>query len=191
MNTSPDRDEQFLHEKLSADLHSAPVDLWPAVTEFTRQSPAPPPFVAVPSRAAADCAAGVAATGTQFTDLRDPAPALPLTPPPGMLSAMSGVLHLPADLWAGMQANHNLEAAADGTRPPGESCTDAFIPTTTISRTSTAKPPAEYETWSAMAESHRPAAGEAACWMQAEPEPAVRLFIESPKKQRLLGRKAP
>ena len=26
-----DRDEQFLHEKLSADLHPAPVDLWPAV----------------------------------------------------------------------------------------------------------------------------------------------------------------
>ena len=28
-----DRDEQFLHEKLSADLHPAPVDLWPAVAE--------------------------------------------------------------------------------------------------------------------------------------------------------------
>ena len=28
-----DRDEQFLHEKLSADLHPTPVDLWPAVAE--------------------------------------------------------------------------------------------------------------------------------------------------------------
>lgn len=28
-----DRDEQFLHEKLSTDLHPAPVDLWPAVAE--------------------------------------------------------------------------------------------------------------------------------------------------------------
>lgn len=85
-----DRDEQFLHEKLSADLHPAPVDLWPAVAENLPAKPhrrhlwlclAAPLLIA----------AGVAATGAQFTDLRtNPAQALPLTPPPGMLSAMSG-----------------------------------------------------------------------------------------------------
>ena len=64
-----DRDEQFLHEKLSADLHPAPVDLWPAVAENLPAKPhrrhlwlclAAPLLIA----------AGVAATGAQFTDLR-------------------------------------------------------------------------------------------------------------------------
>ena len=64
-----DRDEQFLHEKLSADLHPAPVDLWPAVAENLPAKPhrrhlwlclAAPLLIA----------AGVAARGAQFTDLR-------------------------------------------------------------------------------------------------------------------------
>ena len=64
-----DRDEQFLHEKLSTDLHPAPVDLWPAVAENLPAKPhrrhlwlclAAPLLIA----------AGVAARGAQFTDLR-------------------------------------------------------------------------------------------------------------------------
>ena len=34
-----DRDEQFLHEKLSSELHPAPVDLWPTVAEALPTKP--------------------------------------------------------------------------------------------------------------------------------------------------------
>lgn len=84
-----DRDEQFLHEKLSADLHPAPVDLWPAVAE---NLPAKPHrrhlwlCLAAPLLIAAGCRHG----RTVHRPAHEPPPHLPLTPPPGMLSAMSG-----------------------------------------------------------------------------------------------------
>ena len=70
-----DRDEQFLHEKLSADLHPAPVDLWPAVAENLPAKPhrrhlwlclAAPLLIA----------AGVVARGAQFRPAHEPPPQL-------------------------------------------------------------------------------------------------------------------
>lgn len=101
-----DRDEQFLHEKLSTDLHPAPVDLWPAVAENLPAKPhrrhlwlclAAPLLIA----------AGVAATGAQFTDLRtNPRPSFAPDATAGyVISYERQYYTLPADLWAGMQAN--------------------------------------------------------------------------------------
>ena len=115
-----DRDEQFLHEKLSAGLHPAPVDLWPAVAEALPTKPhhrhlwlclAAPLLIA----------AGVAATGAQFTDLRaNHRPSFAPDATAGYaISYERQYYTLPDTLWTGMQANHNLEAAADGTRPAG------------------------------------------------------------------------
>lgn len=142
-----DRDEQFLHEKLSTDLHPAPVDLWPAVAENLPAKPhrrhlwlclAAPLLIA----------AGVAATGAQFTDL-----------------------------WAGMQANHNLEAAADGTRPAGGIMHGRIYPNNHDKQNIYSKAARGYETWSAMAEATGlPLAGNSVL-DAGEPEPAVQLFI--------------
>ena len=109
-----DRDEQFLHEKLSADLHPAPVDLWPAVAENLPAKPhrrhlwlclAAPLLIA----------AGVVARGAQFTDLRtNPRPSFAPDATAGYaISYERQYYTLPADLWAGMQATHALETAED------------------------------------------------------------------------------
>ena len=148
-----DRDEQFLHEKLSTDLHPAPVDLWPAVAENLPAKPhrrhlwlclAAPLLIA----------AGVAATGAQFTDLRtNPRPSFAPDATAGYaISYERQYYTLPADLWAGMQANHNLEAAADGTRPAGGIMHGRIYPNNHDKQNIYSKAARGYETWSAMAE---------------------------------------
>lgn len=173
-----DRDEQFLHEKLSADLHPAPVDLWPAVAENLPAKPhrrhlwlclAAPLLIA----------AGVAATGAQFTDLRtNPRPSFAPDATAGYaISYERQYYTLPADLWAGMQANHNLEAAADGTRPAGGIMHGRIYPNNHDKQNIYSKAARGYETWSAMAEATGlPLAGNSVL-DAGEPEPAVQLFI--------------
>lgn len=148
-----DRDEQFLHEKLSADLHPAPVDLWPAVAENLPAKPhrrhlwlclAAPLLIA----------AGVAATGAQFTNLRvNPRPGFAPDATAGYaISYQRQYYTLPDDLWNGLQANHALQTAADGTEP-GTGRMDGYLyPTDTDSRNTYSNAARGYESWSAMAE---------------------------------------
>ena len=148
-----DRDEQFLHEKLSADLHPAPVDLWPAVAENLPAKPhrrhlwlclAAPLLIA----------AGVAATGAQFTDLRtNPRPSFAPDATAGYaISYERQYYTLPADLWAGMQANHDLETAEDGTLPMSGHFDGYLYLTGSDGRTTYSNASRGYESWSAMAE---------------------------------------
>ena len=173
-----DRDEQFLHEKLSADLHPAPVDLWPAVAENLPAKPhrrhlwlclAAPLLIA----------AGVAATGAQFTDLRtNPRPSFAPDATAGyVISYERQYYTLPADLWAGMQANHNLEAAADGTLPAGGIMHGRIYPNNHDKQNIYSKAARGYETWSAMAEATGLPLAENSVLDAGEPEPAVQLFI--------------
>ena len=171
-----DRDEQFLHEKLSADLHPAPVDLWPAVAENLPAKPhrrhlwlclAAPLLIA----------AGVVARGAQFTDLRtNPRPSFAPDATAGYaISYERQYYTLPADLWAGMQANHNLEAAADGTRPAGGIMHGRIYPNNHDKQNIYSKAARGYETWSVMAEATGlPLAGNS---VLDAGEPAVQLFI--------------
>lgn len=172
-----DRDEQFLHEKLSAELHPAPVDLWPAVAEALPAKPrrrhlwlclAAPLLIA----------AGVAATGVQFTDLRtNPRPSFAPDATAGYaISYERQYYTLPADLWAGMQANHALEVAEDGTRPSGAIMFGRVYPNSHDTQNIYSKAARGYETWSAMVEATGlPLAGNSVL-DAGEPEPAVQLF---------------
>ena len=175
-----DRDEQFLHEKLSADLHPAPVDLWPAVAENLPAKPhrrhlwlclAAPLLIA----------AGVAATGAQFTDLRtNPRPSFAPDATAGyVISYERQYYTLPDDLRAGMQANHNLEAAADGTLPAGGIMHGRIYPNNHDKQNIYSKAARGYETWSAMAESTSLPLAENSVLDAGEPEPAVQLFIRT------------
>lgn len=151
-----DRDEQFLHEKLSADLHPAPVDLWPAVAENLPAKPhrrhlwlclAAPLLIA----------AGVAATGAQFTDPRtNPRPSFAPDATAGyVISYERQYYTLPDDLLAGMQANHNLETAEDGTLPTVGDMSGYLYPTNVDRSASYTNGSRGYGTWSAMAEATR------------------------------------
>ena len=173
-----DRDEQFLHEKLSADLHPAPVDLWPAVAE---NLPAKPHrrhlwlCLAAPLR----IAAGVAATGAQFTDPRtNPRPSFAPDATAGyVISYERQYYTLPDDLLAGMQANHNLETAEDGTRPAGGIMHGRIYPNNHDKQNIYSKAARGYETWSAMAEATGLPLAENSVLDAGEPEPAMQLFI--------------
>ena len=173
-----DRDEQFLHEKLSADLHPAPVDLWPAVAENLPAKPhrrhlwlclAAPLLIA----------AGVAATGAQFTDLRtNPRPSFAPDATAGyVISYERQYYTLPDDLLAGMQANHNLETAEDGTLPAGGIMHGRIYPNNHDKQNIYSKAARGYETWSAMAEATGLPLAENSVLDASEPEPAVQLFI--------------
>ena len=148
-----DRDEQFLHDKLSAELHPAPVDLWPAVAESL---PAKPRRRHVWLCLAAPLliAAGVAATGAQFTDPRtNPRPSFAPDATAGyVISYERQYYTLPDDLWAGMQANHDLEVAGDGTRPAGGWMNGRIYPTGNDGRNAYSNAARGYDSWSAMAE---------------------------------------
>lgn len=172
-----DRDEQFLHEKLSADLHPAPVDLWPAVAEALPAKPhrrhlwlclAAPLLIA----------AGVAATGAQFTDLRtSPRPSFAPDATAGyVISYERQYYTLPTDLWAGMQANHDLEVAEDGTRPAGGIMFGRVYPDSHDKQNIYSKASRGYETWSAMAKATGLPLAENSVLDAGEPEPAVQLF---------------
>lgn len=173
-----DRDEQFLHEKLSADLHPAPVDLWPAVAENLPAKPhrrhlwlclAAPLLIA----------AGVAATGAQFTDPRtNPHPSFAPDATAGyVISYERQYYTLPDDLLAGMQANHNLETAEDGTRPAGGIMHGRIYPNNHDKQNIYSKAARGYETWSAMAEATGLPLAENSVLDAGEPEPAMQLFI--------------
>lgn len=172
-----DRDEQFLHDKLSAELHPAPVDLWPAVAENLPAKPhrrhvwlclATPLLIA----------AGVAATGAQFTDPRtNPRPSFAPDATAGyVISYERQYYTLPDDLWAGMQANHDLEAAGDGTRPALGIMFGRIYPTGSDKRNIYSKAARGYETWSAMAEATSLPLAENRVLDAGELEPAVQLF---------------
>lgn len=155
-----DRDEQFLHEKLSSELHPAPVDLWPTVAEALPTKPhhrhlwlclAAPLLIA----------AGVAATGAQFTDLRaNPRPSFAPDATAGYaISYERQYYTLPDTLWTGMQANHNLEAAADGTRPAGGIMHGRIYPNSHDKQNIYSKSRPRVRNLVCHGRSHRPAAG--------------------------------
>ena len=171
-----DRDEQFLHEKFSADLHPAPLDLWPAVAENLPAKPhrrhlwlclAAPLLIA----------AGVAATGAQFTDLRtNPRPSFAPDATAGYaISYERQYYTLPADLWAGMQANHDLETAEDGTLPMSGHFDGYLYLTGSDGRTTYSNASRGYESWSAMAEATGLPLPENPVLDAGEEEPAIRL----------------
>lgn len=171
-----DRDEQFLHEKLSADLHPAPVDLWPAVAENLPAKPhrrhlwlclAAPLLIA----------AGVVAKGAQFTDLRTtPRPSFAPDATAGYaISYERQYYTLPADLWAGMQANHALETAEDGTLPMSGHFDGYLYLTGSDGRTTYSNASRGYESWSAMAEATGLPLPENPVLDAGEEEPAIRL----------------
>ena len=186
-----DRDEQFLHEKLSTDLHPAPVDLWPAVAENLPAKPhrrhlwlclAAPLLIA----------AGVAATGAQFTDLRtNPRPSFAPDATAGYaISYERQYYTLPADLWAGMQANHNLETAADGTPPRrAESCTVTHLsqqPAISSNTLQQSRP--RVRNLVCHGRSHWACRWRRTRVLDAgEAEPAVRLLSQDHRRERLLG----
>ena len=102
-----DREEAYLHEKLTSGLHPAGVDLWPAVAEHLPDAPParhPRWKLAICLAAPLLIAAGVAATGAQFTDLRtNPRPSFAPDATAGYaISYERQYYTLPADLWAGM-----------------------------------------------------------------------------------------
>ena len=190
-----DRDEQFLHEKLSADLHPAPVDLWPAVAENLPAKPhrrhlwlclAAPLLIA----------AGVAATGAQFTDLRtNPRPSFAPDATAGYaISYERQYYTLPADLWAGMQATHALEAAEDGTLPHRADTLHGYasISTGSDEQHHLQQRFPRVRELVCHGRSHRACRWRRTSVLDAgEPEPAVQLFIRDHRRQRLLGQKAP
>ena len=172
-----DRDEQFLHKKLSSELHPAPVDLWPTVAEALPTKPhhrhlwlclAAPLLIA----------AGVASTGAQFTNLRaNPRPSFAPDATAGYaISYERQYYTLPDTLWTGMQANHNLEAAADGTRPAGGIMHGRIYPNNHDKQNIYSKAARGYETWSAMAEATGLPLAENSVLDAGESEPAVQLF---------------
>lgn len=71
-----DRDEQFLHKKLSADLHPAPVDLWPAVAENLPAKPHRRHLWLCLAAPLADCRRVVARGRTVHRPAHEPPPQL-------------------------------------------------------------------------------------------------------------------
>ena len=171
-----DRDEQFLHEKLSAELHPAPVDLWPAVAE---NLPAKPRRRHVWLCLAAPLliAAGVAATGAQFTDPRtNPRPSFAPDATAGYVVSYERQYYtLPDDLWAEMQANHALEVAEDGTRPAGGWMYGRIYPTGNDGRNTYRNAARGYDSWSAMADATGLPLPENAVLDAGEPADAISL----------------
>ena len=184
-----DRDEQFLHEKLSADLHppGGPVAWrWPKIYPQA----APPPSVAVPGRAAADCRRS-GRQGAQFTDQREPRPSFAPDATAGHAISYAEAMIHPARRPVGRDAGKPYwKQLRMGPAPPGESCTDAFIPTTTISRTSTASRPRVRNPGLPWPKPPACRWRETAYWMQANPNPPAVVYPESPQTT-AIGKKAP
>lgn len=118
-----DRDEVFLQEKLTAGLHPAEVDLWPAVAQGLPTGRAAqrarwlrPALCFV---APLLIAAGVLVGTAEFTNLREnPRPAFAPQANTGYaITYERQYFTLDSDLLAGMAANHKGEMAADGTMP--------------------------------------------------------------------------
>lgn len=117
-----DREEAYLHEKLTGGLHPAGVDLWPAVAEHLPDAPParhPRWKLAICLATPLLIAAGVLAGTAEFTNLREnPRPSFAPEANTGYaITYERQYFALDEDLLAGMAANHNGETAADGTLP--------------------------------------------------------------------------
>ena len=115
-----DREEAYLHEKLTGGLHPAGVDLWPAVAEHLPDAPParhPRWKLAICLAAPLLIAAGVLAGTAEFTNLREnPRPSFAPEANTGYaITYERQYFTLDGDLMAGLVANHNGETAADGT----------------------------------------------------------------------------
>lgn len=149
-----DRDETYLHEKLTAGLHPADVDLWPSVAEAlpdTRPARHWRRFV-ICLAAPLLIAAGVLAGTAEFTNLREnPRPSF--APEANTGYAITYERHyftLDSDFLAGMVANHNGETAADGTKPASGSTSGRLHPSEEDARNVYAKAARGYDSWGEM-----------------------------------------
>ena len=107
-----DREEAYLHEKLTGGLHPTGVDLWPAVAEHLPDTPParhPRWKLAICLAAPLLIAAGVLAGTAEFTNLREnPRPSFAPEANTGYaITYERQYFALDADLLAGMVANHN------------------------------------------------------------------------------------
>ena len=117
-----DREEAYLHEKLTGGLHPAGVDLWPAVAEHLPDAPParhPRWQLAICLAAPLLIAAGVLAGTAEFTNLREnPRPSFAPEANTGYaIKYERQYFALDEDLLAGMVANHNGEMSDDGWLP--------------------------------------------------------------------------
>ena len=105
-----DREEAYLHEKLTGGLHPAGVDLWPAVAEHLPDAPParhPRWKLAICLAAPLLIAAGVLAGTAEFTNLREnPRPSFAPEANTGYaITYERQYFALDEDLLAGMVAN--------------------------------------------------------------------------------------
>ena len=117
-----DREEAYLHEKLTDGLHPAGVDLWPAVAEHLPDAPParhPRWKLAICLATPLLIAAGVLAGTAEFTNLREnPRPSFAPEANTGYaITYERQYFALDEDLLAGMVANHNGEMSDDGWLP--------------------------------------------------------------------------
>ena len=150
-----DREEAYLHEKLTGGLHPAGVDLWPAVAEHLPDAPParhPRWKLAICLAAPLLIAAGVLAGTAEFTNLREnPRPSFAPEANTGYaITYERQYFALDSDLMAGMVANHNGEIAADGTKPASGSMSGSLHPSEKDMRSVYAKAARGYDSWGEM-----------------------------------------
>lgn len=150
-----DREETYLHEKLTGGLHPAGVDLWPAVAEHLPDAPParhPRWKLAICLAAPLLIAAGVLAGTAEFTNLREnPRPSFAPEANTGYaITYERQYFALDSDLMAGMVANHNGEIAADGTKPASGSMSGSLHPSEKDMRSVYAKAARGYDSWGEM-----------------------------------------
>lgn len=150
-----DREEVYLHEKLTGGLHPAGVDLWPAVAEHLPDAPParhPRWKLAICLAAPLLIAAGVLAGTAEFTNLREnPRPSFAPEANTGYaITYERQYFALDSDLMAGMVANHNGEIAADGTKPASGSMSGSLHPSEKDMRSVYAKAARGYDSWGEM-----------------------------------------
>lgn len=129
-----DREEAYLHEKLTGGLHPAGVDLWPAVAEHLPDAPParhPRWKLAICLAAPLLIAAGVLAGTAEFTNLREnPRPSFAPEANTGYaITYERQYFALDEDLLAGMVANHNGEMSDDGWLPMNAKINGQLHPT--------------------------------------------------------------
>ena len=149
-----DRDETYLHEKLTAGLHPATVDLWPSVAEALPNARPVRHWRRFVICLAAPLliAAGVLAGTAEFTNLREnPRPSFAPEANTGYaITYERQYFTLDSDFLTGMVANHNGETAADGTKPASGSTSGRLHPSEEDARNVYAKAARGYDSWGEM-----------------------------------------
>lgn len=133
---TPDRDETLLREALTAGLHPAETDLWPAVAEALPDAPKHPARrvralrLAVCIGAPLLVAAGALLGQVKFTNLRtDPRPSFAPDKNTGYAIQYDQTAYaLPDELMESLQAHYNGQPDADGVPPMRTFLSGRYLP---------------------------------------------------------------